>query len=1213
MSYVANELINALNQILSLDQLKAESEGDAKSDEAKPDESGVNLASFLRRQTGTQQRERGALAGNMGGILAFKGNPSSLMDGVAEDVKLIGSPDAKNQDTYSYKALERVRIPAVTKGGNPTYSSTTSFLEYAGYGRTLTSLGFVNTEAVDPIAKILTFLLLLMYVGVQVVPVLFNMALWLLNILNPFAWLSAGIDGSFSLLKGSVDGGRIPETFKPLAQLLIDLYQGIHDLAFMVWFPAMLAIGVGLYFLGGNARGKQVLRTTGTRISISVIGVALVGSLYTQSLQYALTHGTVNTFGTYADYLVGSTFVRTDDWGTATRFAPPNAKGQIGSDSIFAYDKKNNRALLTTDSFREAVIAVNTLAADRSGDDDGVYMYQQVKRIAGETNAAGLSTIVKLDSEPQSDRSSDTFTFDVRRMFNTASFKYNYDLLSTFLGGNNKYSAADYEGTVQGAIAGDTGTDRSTAIYNGLLGLRIEDLAKTQNLLDGESGATYGDPEGDESSAATSSDSKDDKDSKGSSSGSSFGEAIKKYPFNIYNNGSLTSSGENRYEYKLKNPGNMGDGLKIGDHVGTSPISGFGLSDLAMYNFLSTKFKENGIDVVSMYNSSSGYTNVSYQAVTLAGGTLNGYVSLVEDLVILFGMVLIGWLVVSSLVVRTSGLIGNIGANIPGTSVGGFKSFSLLMTYAGAVVVYVYTSLFLYSAFSVLYVSILQISGDIGQGRISFGAAMPNLPFAVVDDSGLIPLVVRILTVLFILVFLMLLRSTYTRRIISAIDKAITDLSTNIASKFTHMTTGDSNLANSTSQAVNASISEAQAKAREREAKVGQVPAALGGMAKAGAVGALAHGSKLGKTGKKILGSKLGKTAALAGAAGVGATLLDQDTLNRVSSKASDAWTANGGLRGRANRWLKGAQGENANVSSLYSSRQELDNQLSTVNANSPRGALETKQNMALHAAVANQQAATQVESQMKSVRGNSRLTDSEKSTKLATLQSKQAVFKELANQNYAEAAAIGEQLETMEAVDEPASVVTRRQTLTAKRNAVNDQITQTVADGVAKVGGDLSAVPGLVSAPTSDSFNEVVQGSTTTVGRAGRTIVNDEVEVTGGDNVVTRRLRQMAPSGGPSVINGGTLQGASGGMPNFSSLGTPHVASQAGEVVQGTTHVTGRAGRTVVNTEVDMSTPDQEVTVQRAVRPQRASLTNAAERAKRSLLSADDSTVGRG
>ena len=58
MSYVANELINALNQILSLDQLKAESEGGDKADEAKPDESGVNLASFLRRQTGTQQRER---------------------------------------------------------------------------------------------------------------------------------------------------------------------------------------------------------------------------------------------------------------------------------------------------------------------------------------------------------------------------------------------------------------------------------------------------------------------------------------------------------------------------------------------------------------------------------------------------------------------------------------------------------------------------------------------------------------------------------------------------------------------------------------------------------------------------------------------------------------------------------------------------------------------------------------------------------------------------------------------------------------------------------------------------------------------------------------------------------------------------------------------------------------------------------------------------
>ena len=116
-----------------------------------------------------------------------------------------------------------------------------------------------------------------------------------------------------------------------------------------------------------------------------------------------------------------------------------------------------------------------------------------------------------------------------------------------------------------------------------------------------------------------------------------------------------------------------------------------------------------------------------------------------------------------------------------------------------------------------------------------------------------------------------------------------------------------------------------------------------------------------------------------------------------------------------------------------------------------------------------------------------------------------------------------------------------------------------------------------------------------------------------------------MAPSGGSSVVNGGTLRGTSGGAPNLSSLSVPHVASQAGEVVRGTTNVVGRVGRTIVNTTVDTTTPDQEVTmhhtvqpkdqeatVQRVVRPRRANLTTAAERAKHSLLAADDTRVGR-
>lgn len=726
ISYTTSELVNGLKQIFTIDKLKSEdakdsgdkgSQKDTKDGKATPEE--TNLARFATNPSGQAVTN----AGNLGALLGFSDVPSEILDNATDEDAIFGSPSAKNGVTYKYETVRNLRYPIVSKGGENTYGSTDGFYIYLTYGRALTDLGLISTDRANLGTVVLTWVLMLVYLASQLVPAMFTVLLWVLSVFNPFAWLAMLTSKGGDLMQGAIDGGHMPEKLRPVAQLLADAYDGISNLVTTVYFPVLLALGVGLLFLGNSQKGKTILRTFGTRVFIQTIGVALLGSIYTSGLTQARQLApNMASMGSFANYLVSTTFVRVDDWARNTRMAVPTAEGNLAlgdGSGIINYDTETGRGTLNAKSYRQGVAAINLLAAKRGNEADALNaMVDTMSFITNKSGESQLATNAEYDKTVDASTSGSSFNLDIRKVFSNYNNYYGFDLLKTYmLVGSNDYSASKYETDMQSAIKQDDDLNKA---YNGLVNFRIKDLKATKSLL---------------ARNASSYDTLLDDDSKKST----FGLSLNLYPANIYNNGSLTGSGKRTINFYQEGGNSDISGMDPRAHIkaaggtnaqgpnvqlGDSTIDGFGLSDLSMYNFLATKFDVNGATVTAHTQSNSGQVTNTYQAVTLAGRGWHSVMTVVEDIVVLGGACLIAYFTIGLTIIRISGLLGGLPVGMVKTAMSSIKGFFTLMTQTSGILVYVVVGGFAYIVLSELYIAILRLAPFVGNGSLTFGTIL---------------------------------------------------------------------------------------------------------------------------------------------------------------------------------------------------------------------------------------------------------------------------------------------------------------------------------------------------------------------------------------------------------------------------------------------------------------------------------------------------------
>jgi hypothetical protein len=198
-------------------------------------------------------------------------------------------------------------------------------IEYAQFGATLNSLG-LDTSATglgsNLIAMIGGFMIFFALICSQAVNVFFTAVLTLLGWFNPFKLLFSGVNAISPTLAQGMIGGSTADLgpLKGLSEYIGGIYSWAVNLSMYVMIPMFIVI-TGLFLVLGK-RGSGMVRKLIVRVLFIVIGIPLLGSMYTNSID-TLQKATAGA-DTGAIQVVSSTFVDFEGWANQTRLAVPD-------------------------------------------------------------------------------------------------------------------------------------------------------------------------------------------------------------------------------------------------------------------------------------------------------------------------------------------------------------------------------------------------------------------------------------------------------------------------------------------------------------------------------------------------------------------------------------------------------------------------------------------------------------------------------------------------------------------------------------------------------------------------------------------------------------------------------------------------------------------------------------------------------------------------
>lgn len=233
--------------------------------------------------------------GNSGGLLGYSRELAEGEDGV---VGWLTSQLSTSSATYSYDQLKNIS-PAL--------------YGYARYGATLDGLGLIDARSDGSNMErfIYGWLMIISYWLASVTPMLFNVVMSLLTIMNPFRLFGWVISGASAL--------NIP-IFGAAADTVSSIYSTIQQLSLIVTIPILLALtGMSIFMFRGNA-GKSIMRLV-IKVFMIFAGLPLIGATYTTIIEDLGDQ--INGSSNFADYIVLTQFVDFENWAKQTRLAPP--------------------------------------------------------------------------------------------------------------------------------------------------------------------------------------------------------------------------------------------------------------------------------------------------------------------------------------------------------------------------------------------------------------------------------------------------------------------------------------------------------------------------------------------------------------------------------------------------------------------------------------------------------------------------------------------------------------------------------------------------------------------------------------------------------------------------------------------------------------------------------------------------------------------------
>lgn len=598
--------------------------------------------------------------GNAGGFIGYT-------DVMSDDKGLLGwltSSFTTASATITYDQLENI-----IDGGqdNPFYL-------YAGYGEALKIMGLSKTiraNGMDQLGRLIpTLLMMLAYLIANAAPFLFRIAIWLLDVLNPFKLFMGVIDGV-----SGMDAGIL----STVANYVGEIYRTIQNFSVYVLLPTFLITAVlGALWLQQKSAMKRFARYA-VRVFMLFAGLPLIGATYTGVIEDLGDN--ISSGSDFANYLITSSYVDFENWARNSRLAVPDgAKGQI-IHPRYATGSENEKMRVAS---RDLVLSINAEGADNE-------VARRVKERYTDTDTeSGLSNVFK---------EGNTYRSNVDNRENWSSgtpsaiknFRDVFDLLSRHLG-TDTYSGAEYDGEVAGMIQRylNDHPDAEEEI------VKMYSLTASKNRLVKDAvGERYKDAEWAKKTVNW-------EKSKGlfGSGGKDVFE-FKTVPYNIYNAGNLQYNATNGFTSTKY-------GAEKLDPVGTAPHGTVGgLSPLAMYNFLNTTFNETGLTVFSPQRSTSDTTRDAYASVTFASSGVIAVTRWTENIVV---MLCVSILAISFGVMMIAAAVKNIPrilTSVFGTALGSIAFVTKLLISTGVMIIQILGMIFLYALSEDIIMSLL--------------------------------------------------------------------------------------------------------------------------------------------------------------------------------------------------------------------------------------------------------------------------------------------------------------------------------------------------------------------------------------------------------------------------------------------------------------------------------------------------------------------------
>lgn len=643
-------------------------------------------------------------AGTAGGLLGFR--DQNYNKGVFGLFSSFSSSD----QSQSYDALDR------NTSGNPaTSKSDKAIADYARYGRALTQLNLDSTGS-GLINNIIRFiagaLMMVVYLVSALIGVLFGGVLTILSWFNPFGWLSdqAGCTGSpvsstieSSTCSSNVFGAALQDqmghpdhgigSIISVISRAYNAFSAIGWIMIPIFFAALFA-AIALNKISKTREQDPEMRTStrvkrvAIRVAFLTAGIPLLGMMYGSALDYMKMNNTVTS---NASYILGSNYVDFENWAFKKRLALPDGTSLTiktsaydpGGSIVYNSQKTTPIRVLTrkinNDLGWQALMQDN----DKSGRaDDKDYTDMQRKSISGEVDLLGNTESTTGVTKAQE---------NLKGALSTG-----VDLLMRYMT-SSTVSGASYETDVKANLAA-SGKEYDQNIQRGSFATLNKDI-KLMKDVDGYF-----------------------IDQKDSNNHSPFEQAEAGGAF-ILTNGHLNSTrAGNTKPYTITY--DMANG-------GT-----YGLSDMAMYNYLTTKFEPSQIIVYSSKKATSWFNSVSHHSVNQVGGNVvQQFMMYINTLVMLLAIAVIGVFYFMAIMINNIKRSFKLVMSAFTAALGSLKAIIRTIMLTLMLIIEIFGSMVLFSLVTMLIMSLGEIvDTTMGQKLMPNGGATLDGPAMMILD-----------------------------------------------------------------------------------------------------------------------------------------------------------------------------------------------------------------------------------------------------------------------------------------------------------------------------------------------------------------------------------------------------------------------------------------------------------------------------------------------